>query len=254
MDEWVCVEPEERTDGITFYARNLRSWPLTLTFRAETTNLVGPTNSLTVSLQGEERIKVATFTRKRNGKRYRYQYWFDWTVGLREVDHDDDYLYQLPFPVGKRWRVVQGFGSRFSHTGREHYAVDFDMPVGSQVSAARDGVVVRVREQHNKACWEKGCGRYANFIVILHDDGTTGEYYHLKKDGALVDVGDRVRAGQPIALSGNTGHSTMPHLHFAVYRADTWGRTQSLPFRFGNGGKAMRKPRSGQRLQKLPPP
>jgi len=107
--------------------------------------------------------------------------------------------------------------------------------------------VARVEESHDIGCWEEGCGRHANYIVILHDDGTTGEYYHLSRDGALVTAGDRVEAGDRIGLSGNTGHTTMPHLHFAVYRAGAWGRTQSLPVRFAHRGGIIERPRRGQR-------
>ena len=125
------------------------------------------------------------------------------------------------------------------------------MPVGTPVHAARSGVVARIEESHSKGCWEDDCGQYANFMVILHNDGTTGEYYHLDKDGALVEVGDRVTRGQKIALSGNTGHTTMPHLHFAVYRAVRWGRTQSIEVRFQGADGIIDRPRRGARYQAL---
>ena len=80
---------------------------------------------------------------------------------------------------------------------------------------------------------------------MLHDDGTTGEYYHLMQGGALVEVGESVQRGQLIARSGNTGHTTMPHLHFAVYRATTWGNTQSIPVRFGGAGGIIERLRRG---------
>jgi murein DD-endopeptidase MepM/ murein hydrolase activator NlpD len=146
---------------------------------------------------------------------------------------------------------VQGYGSRFSHTGLEEFAIDFDMPVGTPVHAARSGVVARVEESHSKGCWEDGCGRYANFIVILHSDGTTGEYYHLNKNGSLVDVGENVSQGQLIAYSGNTGHTTMPHLHFAVYRAIEWGNTQSIPVRFQSADGIIDRPRRSRKYQAL---
>jgi murein DD-endopeptidase MepM/ murein hydrolase activator NlpD len=95
------------------------------------------------------------------------------------------------------------------------------------------------------------CGQYANFVVILHSDGTTGEYYHLAEGGALVEVGDNVVRGQAIALSGNTGHTTMPHLHFAVYRAIDWGRTQSIAVRFDSTDGIIDRPRRGARYVAL---
>jgi murein DD-endopeptidase MepM/ murein hydrolase activator NlpD len=165
--------------------------------------------------------------------------------------HDDDYLYALPYESGRSYRVLQGYGSRFSHTGLEAYAVDFDMPEGTPIHAARDGVVARVEDSHSIGCWRDGCGRYANYIVILHNDGTTGEYYHLEQDGALVDVGESVTRRQKIGLSGNTGHTTMPHLHFAVYRAAEWGNTQSIPVRFQTAQGTLNRPRHGGRYQAI---
>ncbi|HZD53275.1 MAG TPA: M23 family metallopeptidase, partial [Woeseiaceae bacterium] len=128
-------------------------------------------------------------------------------------------------------------------------AVDFDMPEGTPVYAARGGLVARIEESHSRGCWKDGCGGYANYIVILHDDLTTGEYYHLQHDGALVEPGERVAAGQKIGLSGNTGHTTMPHLHFAVYRAAEWGKTQSVPVRFATASGIVDHPRRGARYE-----
>ncbi|MFK7957218.1 MAG: M23 family metallopeptidase [Lysobacterales bacterium] len=247
FEDWVCVEPVGEGDQLEFFATNLKPWPIAVSFRAEVTNLKGPKRSVTVEINGSDRVKIASYRRQDAGKRYRYQYWYDYAVGRLTPKHADNYPYALPYAAGESWRILQGFGSRFSHTGREGYAVDFGMPVGSQVMAARDGTVVQLREQHNRGCWDKECAKYANFLVVLHDDGTTGEYYHLQQNGVLVEIGQKVNRGQLIALSGNTGHSTTPHLHFAVYRADTWGRTQSLPFRFVDGGKKLGKPRGGQR-------
>jgi murein DD-endopeptidase MepM/ murein hydrolase activator NlpD len=172
-------------------------------------------------------------------------------ANCKNTVHDDNHLYSLPYASEKSYRVLQGFGSRFSHTGLEEFAIDIDMPVGTPVHAARSGVVADVEESHTRGCWEDGCGRYANFIVILHSDGTTGEYYHLRKDGSLVDVGDTVTQGQKIAYSGNTGHTTMPHLHFAVYCAVAWGNTQSIPVRFRAANGIIERPRRGARYRAL---
>ncbi len=249
----MCVEAISDSDQLEFFATNLKPWPIALSFRAEVTNLKGPKRSVTLEVGGSERVKIASYRRRNPNKRYRYQYWYDYAVGQLKPHHEKDFEYALPYGEGQSWRILQGFGSRFSHTGRERYAVDFGMPVGSQIMAARGGTVVDLREQHNRGCWDQECAKFANFVVILHDDGTTGEYYHLKQDGVLVEIGQLVERGQLIALSGNTGHTTTPHLHFAVYRADSWGRTQSLPFRFVNGGQKLAKPRGGQRHRKSTP-
>lgn len=244
---WVCVQVEESPSGVVLSGHNLSEFPLTLTVRVRGHGLAPATRTVTRTLHGGDLTELLRMPAA-GGSRYRYSYWYDWTVGDRSARHDDDYVYRLPYASGRSYPVLQGYGSRFSHTGLEHYAVDFDMPEGTPVHAARGGVVARVEESNDTGCWEDGCGRYANFIVILHDDGTTGEYYHLRRGGALVEPGERVAAGDPIGLSGNTGHTTMPHLHFAVYRAGAWGRTQSLPVRFAHRDGIVDRPRRGQRL------
>ena len=72
----------------------------------------------------------------------------------------------------------------------------------------------------------------ADYVRVLLEDGTSALYLHLRKDGALVNLGERVERGQEIARSGNTGWSAMPHLHFQLDRRDTHGRWRSIPVRF----------------------
>jgi murein DD-endopeptidase MepM/ murein hydrolase activator NlpD len=119
------------------------------------------------------------------------------------------------------------------------------MEEGTPVHAARSGVIARTEASNSVGCWRDECAGRANFIVVLHDDETTGEYYHLQKDGVLVTVGERIRAGQKIGLSGNTGHSALPHLHFGIYRAIDDGKEQSIPFRFLSADGIIDRPRRG---------
>lgn len=249
-DDWICVDAIDQGGNVELRAQNLRDYPLTYTLRVRTDyfDVTGPT-TVTRTLGPRESARVMMLERADGHVDGNYRYFLEWTVGDKDAVHDDAYLYAFPYASGKSYRVLQGYGSRFSHTGLEAYAVDFDMPEGTPVHAARGGIVARVEESHSIGCWEDGCGRYANYIVILHDDGTTGEYYHLKQDGALVDVGDVVARGQQIGLSGNTGHTTMPHLHFAVYRATEWGNTQSIPVRFRSADGLVSRPRHGARYQ-----
>jgi len=106
------------------------------------------------------------------------------------------------------------------------------MPVGTAVHAARAGVVIDLVEKHSRGGASRKYAKYANYVVVMHDDQTTGEYYHLSKDGVVVTIGESVQAGQQIGYSGNTGFSSLPHLHFAVYKAQSLGQYQSLPFTF----------------------
>jgi murein DD-endopeptidase MepM/ murein hydrolase activator NlpD len=135
-------------------------------------------------------------------------------------------------------RVAQGFGGAWSHDDEQnHYAVDFVAPIGTPVFAARDGTVMQVESDFDKAGLnaEKYGGR-ANYVRIVHDDGTMALYAHLREGGVLVRVGQRVAKGQQIGLSGNTGFTSGPHLHFAV-QVNRDMRLVSIPFRmFGPQG------------------
>jgi murein DD-endopeptidase MepM/ murein hydrolase activator NlpD len=171
----------------------------------------------------------------------------DVRLGRVDPDHDDDYVYRLPYAADRSFPVIQSYGSRLSHRGAERFTVDFGMPRGAAVHAARAGTVVLVEDSHVVGCELDECSRFANFVVVLHDDGTTGEYFHLEPHTAAVRRGERVRRGQLLARSGNTGFSTAPHLHFGVYRTDAEGRTESLPVSFSTRSGTVGAPRTGAR-------
>ncbi|TBN03577.1 M23 family metallopeptidase [Hyunsoonleella flava] len=131
------------------------------------------------------------------------------------------HLYELPFQKRKRYKIMQGFNGKFSHRSvQSKYAIDFKIPIGDTIVAARNGYVVRVvshfTERGGKSFRDK-----ANQIVIVHDDATFAYYVHLDTNGTLVEVNDYVEAGQPIGIAGFTGYTTKPHLHFVVRNYDT---------------------------------
>jgi murein DD-endopeptidase MepM/ murein hydrolase activator NlpD len=136
-------------------------------------------------------------------------------------------LYKLPWPAGSTWRCCQSNRGITNHRDWEEFAYDFCMPEGSNVCAARGGIVLRVDDTHDG----HGPNMPNNFIFIDHGDGTQGWYLHLQKAGSLVKVGDRVRQGQIIARSGHVGHSMMPHLHFQVFDSE---RNATVPVRFAD--------------------
>lgn len=129
-------------------------------------------------------------------------------------------------------RVDQGFAGRFSHSDPQNrYALDFAADLGTPVMAARGGVVMQVESDFAQAgLSEETYGGRANFVRILHDDGSMALYAHLQPDGALVRVGQQVRQGQQIGLSGNTGFTSGPHLHFVV-QVNRGMRLESIPIR-----------------------
>ena len=143
------------------------------------------------------------------------------------------------YPLGTReLRITQGWGGQHSHRDAENrHAVDFAVDEGTAVLAARAGTVMDIesgfRSPGRNAAADAG---RANYIRILHDDGTMALYAHLKTDGVRVRIGQPVRRGDAIGLSGNTGFSAGPHLHFVV-QVNRGMTLESIPFRmFGPQG------------------
>jgi murein DD-endopeptidase MepM/ murein hydrolase activator NlpD len=145
------------------------------------------------------------------------------------INDDTSYVYALPYEEGKTFRLIQGYFSRFTH--KERAALDFNMKRGTNITAAREGVVVRAKEDGTKGGLKSKYRSHGNNIVIQHPDGSRAGYWHLQHNGALVNVGDTVKKGQIIALSGKTGYAFTPHLHFLVWRSGG-GQWQQVPTRF----------------------
>jgi len=140
-------------------------------------------------------------------------------------------IYLLPFPVGTSYYLLQGNCGKHSHFGKEKFAYDFRMPVGSVITAMRSGKVVNLQERFIDGTNNNDS---LNFIIILHDDSTASRYLHITQNGALVRRGEYVNAGDTIGLSGNSGLSTEPHLHVDVTGYCTHSPCQTLPFSFMN--------------------
>lgn len=157
-----------------------------------------------------------------------------------ELRDDTSYIYALPYENGRAHRLVQGYFGPFSH--KERAALDFKMKRGTPITAARDGVVVRVKEDGDRGGWNRKYRPYGNNIIIQHNDGSRAGYWHLQHNGALVNVGDSVRKGQVIALSGKTGYAAIPHLHFLVWTYDNNRQWRQVATRFetSRGTKYLR--------------
>lgn len=146
------------------------------------------------------------------------------------IKDDTSYVYALPYEKGRSFLIVQGYFGVFSH--KERAALDFKMKQGTKVCAARDGIVVRVKEDSDRGGLNKKYRTDGNNVVIQHADGSRSGYWHLQKDGALVNVGDTVRQGQVIALSGKTGYAATAHLHFLVWKPDRNRQWSAVATRF----------------------
>jgi murein DD-endopeptidase MepM/ murein hydrolase activator NlpD len=224
----------QKKDGRTeFFVENLQDADVTVTLEFELKNL-SSTQPLPFSATVAPRTKVSVFTlnqiEPKEESSWSYTYFATW--GSMSAAHDESSSYVLPYPSGQSFPVSQGFHGKYSHTGGDCYSIDFKMPEGSPVHAARAGTVVGAKDDSNIGGGNKKYEWDANFILIRHSDGTFGHYVHLQKAGVKVKVGDTVTAGQLIGYSGNTGHSTGPHLHFAVFKAQSGKQRETIPVKF----------------------
>lgn len=175
---------------------------------------------------------------ERQGWSYTYQ--TRMVIGDPTARHAPFNPYVLPVPSGMNVHITQAFNGEFSHNHpQSEYAVDIAMPEGTPIHAARGGVVMDVANDFLYGGVGEKYEQRANFIRILHDDGTMAIYAHLQLESAQVPVGATVQAGDVIGASGNTGYSSGPHLHFAVQK--NFGmELRSVPFEFGDeGGRAF---------------
>lgn len=131
-----------------------------------------------------------------------------------KVKPDTSYIYALPYSPNSKFLLIQAYNSKMSHAGE--LSLDFKMKPGSKICAAREGIVESIKEDSDRGGLKSEYMNDGNHIIIRHADGSIAMYWHLKKDGVLVNAGDTIKKGQHIGFSGNTGYSAFPHLHFQV--------------------------------------
>ncbi|MCK4953193.1 M23 family metallopeptidase [Candidatus Bathyarchaeota archaeon] len=122
------------------------------------------------------------------------------------------FYYILPVPREKIKRVIV---SPVSHIGNLCNAIDFLVPMNTEVYSAADGIVTSLKDDSNVGGTDPKYWYEGNYIVIKHNGESTG-YEHFKYKGIVVEVADVIQQGQLIGYSGNTGYSRGPHLHFEV--------------------------------------
>ena len=142
----------------------------------------------------------------------------------------------LPYTVGDSYQVNQANCSGFGHSGFWAYGYDFTMPIGTIITAARDGVVVHAQDGA-----ADGNPNQTNLITIQHSDGTVALYSHLTLNGVHVTIGQPIVAGDVIGQSGNTGNTGgLPHLHFSLHPCGALpglpgtGTCPTIPVNFSN--------------------
>ncbi len=195
---------------------------------------------ITVDAAGRARFEILRLRPIDPNRQITYQFRYQWKPGGRLVAKKNappfrhEAIYALPHDPSATFQVVQGRLGRLSHQlgSRDEEAIDWSMPIGTRVLAARGGKVVAVRQESNTHSDNGAQREGSNFIVIKHDDGTFAEYQHLRQYGAAVKLGQVVATGELIGYSGDTGFATMPHLHFAVYHNIDGERRVTYPLMF----------------------
>ncbi len=145
----------------------------------------------------------------------------------------DGLSYVLPYPPPGSFLCSQGYvgySGPYPHSSVFRYALDFDMPIGTMVTAARAGVVEFVEAGYPDSYTGVDT---ENVVVIDQGDGTYARYAHLTRDGALVRRGQSVKRGDPVGRSGSSG-TPIPHLHFDVTRGCSTRECQTVPVCFSN--------------------
>lgn len=145
-----------------------------------------------------------------------------------------DSEYRAPFTCNESHTCSNG-NHTSSHDGKDEYAYDFAMPVGTTLRAMRAGQVLRTRmvSTPGDGCYDGGgssCANYANTVEVRHSDGTVALYMHLSSIG--VAKGEDVAQGAVVGKSGNSGWSTGPHLHTQLQEDCGIWWCQSIPFKF----------------------
>ena len=242
---WTCVPAQEPIvrnvevrHGYEIEVNNPAYLPVSLIFAFDLVNMRtdSPQDTVVVPALSTRTVHRLVAIDRRGSYRFRYTY-RSHPGDYRRKAYDTAFVYRLPFAGPVARHVLQGYDGSFSHRGKA--ALDFELPEGTPVYASRGGRVFEVEVSYDIGCADRACMRFSNVIRIVHPDGTVGEYGHLRKDGSTVEVGEEVAGGDLIGYSGNTGFSTTPHLHFAVYRLLS-GRTEFIPTRFDTAtGKAV---------------
>lgn len=210
---------EQTNNGYKVFVDNDEFCPISVNLNFTVTNLLieGGNNKIYVVDAKKNKQLITTLTMINDNKPYKMSYQYKSNYGsVLIAKFDENYIYDLPFKSNENYLVNQGYNGTFSHQNEN--SLDFLMPVGTEITAVREGIVINVIDSNNKNCPTKDCIKFNNVVLIYHSDNTFSEYAHLKFKGAKVKIGDTVSKGQVIGYSGNVGWSSGAHLHLVIFK------------------------------------
>jgi len=233
----MCIiqQYDDNKGEVTFSVWNGYPFDMTLTFRPTLKNMQSESEfPLQIIFPPNSTTKAYSAAIIDRSLAYSWNNDWDWRMGKSDAVHDDSYIYTLPFPTKKKFKLTQGYNGPWSHFDEFAHSIDWEMPIGTPVLAARDGAIMFVRDQYSKHSNDPIYKKYTNTITVVHNDGTMAEYSHIKKGSARVKVGDVVKVGDEIALSADVGYAVTPHLHFRIFRIVNGTEYESIPVKFKN--------------------
>lgn len=237
-DVKVYYEPIE--NGYSLFVDNNELCSVSLILSFDLDNLRASTNRQTTFVIPPHQKKYPFTVLKaiRSGK-YGFNYKFQAVLGDILIDsYDLNYTYDLPYEKGQSFLVSQGYNGKTTHQAIN--AIDFNLPEGTPVFTIRSGLVIKTDDTQTQQGNTEAFSKFSNYILVLHQDGTMANYQHLKTVSVFVKPGDYIKTGQKIALSGNTGWSSGPHLHIEVYLPKVLNRqTLQTKFRIDDGKTAV---------------
>jgi len=185
----------KREGSVThFYVENDELCEITMSFELGLRNLTPNRGAaLTATFPAQATTEAFSLEPRDEDAPWEYSYTNYFKLGSNVAVHDDNHVYQLPYAAGAKYKVTQAYGGTFSHKGSNKYAIDWQMPEGTPVLAARGGVVVKVKDDSKTGGPNIKYDPYNNYVLIRHDDGTLGHYCHLQKGGVCVSPGQIVK-------------------------------------------------------------
>ncbi len=253
--DFVSVRRLDGHDFPTYQFTNTLAGPVSVSLKFARSDNVQANPSLPAVLvlepyESKTLLRVSPVDDQRG---WEYQLSYRYSPGANIESYDRTHVYGAPFSGTDDAPISQAFNGKFSHQNPQaKHAVDITLPEGTPIVAARDGVVMQVEDDFfGRGLDMEEFATRANSVRILHDDGTMGVYAHLKVESAVVSVGQAVKAGAKLALSGDTGFTTGPHLHFVIQRSVD-GALESVPFRFADQNGRPLLPERGMMLRAAP--
>lgn len=232
------VYTEQAGDRVRLLLDSPKAYPVTVTVRAQLSRMESDQPlPFTRSVRDARGLSLFELRPAAGAGAPEYRYESRWQCGDAKGVHDSAQVYLLPLAPGTTYELIQGAGGSYSHQDASFNAYDFAAKEGTEVRAARAGVVCATKADSGVGGPDRRYADDANYVAVVHDDGTVGWYLHLRQFSVVVSPGEVISAGQLLGYSGNTGFSGRPHLHFEVFKPLTGYTRRSLPVRFATGAE-----------------